>query len=392
MRGSKTPRLSSQDQDNLDRLASLGLDVDPATGAIMDKGAFQGAFQGGQDLNKEPDDHFGPMVESTSTTQTVSSFDKTEEEPVDGVLPAPAAEPVPEPHKVKDGEQTPEGLAKREADARKAQQELSKTQLKLEKTLGEVNKRFGDLDDQVNKRFGDLDDQINKLAALQATMGSVPSDLNPADAETVSQYRRDYPEAVGVMESIVAPFCTQLSQVREQLNAVVRQQGEFFTKVKEEEVFGGVYSQIPKERVQQITDSPAFIEWLSDQSSAIRKLYVGILNETSRYSSEDALGVFKHFSKDTGTDVGLNGSHPHAHHAPPQMDRAPALRSGSALPPVPDSRRTTVTNEETPLAKDELLNFGQLMREASPEQRETLNKRLRLTQVEFDGDATARYI
>lgn len=375
-KSSRTIALSVNDRANQERLAALGIKVNP-DGTYEESGGK--AFEGQEEPNPPASgDPSAPVVESVSTVQTLASFEPLEEEPSEDVLPAqPAAEPIQEPlpAKPRDGEQTPEGLAKREADARAAQQAMSKAQAKLDKTLNEVN-----------RRFGDLDDQIQKLAALQTTVGSIPPDLNPADAATVAQYREDYPEAIGVMESLVAPIYNMLSQVREQINAVVKQQSEFFVRLKEEEVFGGVYSKIPKERVAQITESPEFIEWLSGQTPSVRKLYIGILNETSRYSAEEALGVFNHFSKDTGIDIGLNGSRlqPKPQRAPtPPMDSYPTLRTGSALPAAPTPQQVKhaeLPESERPLSPQEQRDFKQLVANAQgARERDMLYKRLNLT-------------
>lgn len=377
MKNSRTPRISANDQANLDRLESLGAKVDPITGAIsLDENVFQGSVPSGEELDPEM---IGSTAQVVSTSQTVSAFDRLDEgvetdlptdEVADEVPPAPA---VPE--------KKPEGLEKREADAREAQRQMSKTKLDLEKTMAAVN-----------RRFEDLDAQIQKYAALQATVGATPPDLNPADAAVLSDWRENQPEAVSVMEAIAAPLYQAISQLREQLNAVVNRQGEFFSKLKEEEVFGKIYSKIPENKVKQISESPEFIQWLSDLPPAIRRTYINILNETSAYTSEDALAIFKSFSRDTGVDVGLeSGGNNQPHHQPPPMDRAPSLRSGGALPEAAPVRRPAAPGELPPLSMEEAANFGQLMRDSqTPGERDILNKRLALTQLSFDGSGTTR--
>jgi hypothetical protein len=369
MRPSKQPRLSTQEQANLDRLQSLGVSIG-ADGAVqMDAGIFQGTADPTQLMDP---DEFGSGTEVASVTHTVSPFDRLEEDTPMEALPADEAavpEPVapPEAHR-----QTEEGLAKREADARKAQQEMSKTQARLDKTLSEVN-----------KRFADLDQHIRKLEVLQTTVGSVPTGMQPASSELVEQYRSDFPEPVAVMEAMVAPLYNTLAK----LNGQIETLSKFYADTQEEKVFSGVYKAIPKARVEEITQSVEFSNWLADIAPAIRNLYIKIMNETSNYSAEDALNVFSHFAKDTGIDVGLGRSATVPPPVVPAMDRAPSLRSGSALPrPVETQARNTNQNELRPLTMLEAQNFGRMIRDAQTnEERDILTKRLNLTQLNVDG-------
>jgi len=364
-------RPSPNDQSNLDNLAAMGIQVNP-DGSVQ---ALDDAFQGTSTLGT-PDPGYTGSQPTVSSTQDVHTYDRLEddgvEEPETGETQG-EVDPTPAPKKHGDGEQTPEGLAKREADARKAQQAMSKAQIKLDQTL-----------EAVNKRMVDLDDQIRKLEVIQVTAGTVPPELNPADSETVEQFRSDYPVETSVFEAMVAPVYAIIGQIREKLNAVVQQQGEYFSKVKESEVFAGVYAKIPESKVKQITDSPEFIEWLSSKPASKRNLYVNILNETSRYSPEEAIEVFSDFARDTGTDLGLNGK-PHTP-TPPAMDSAPRLRSGGALPEVPAPERRPESSELTPLSMQELASFGHNIQNLPPAEAAVLRKRFDLTQLNFNGN------
>ena len=366
-------RPSPNDQSNLDMLASMGIHVNPDGSVSSTDEAFQGTSSLGT-----PDPGYSGSTATVQTTQDVHTYDRLEEdgeeeETQPGVnLDEPEA-PLPPTKKPGDGEQTPEGLEKREASAREAQRQMSKAQAKLDETLK-----------LVNKRFGDLDDQIRKLEVIQATVGTLPPELNPADSETVNQFRADYPTETAVFEAMVAPVYNLISQIREQVQGIVQSQGAFFSKLKEDEVFTGVYAKIPEARVKQITDSPEFIEWLSEKPPAKRNLYVSIINETSRYSAEEALDVFSEFSKDTGTDIGLNGKTHHPTPAP-EMDSSPRLRSGNALPETPAPQRRTPT-ELTPLSSQELATFGHDIQNLPPGEAAVLRKRFELTQLNFNGN------
>ena len=363
--------VSPHDQAVLDNLKALGLDIDPATGkpSVVEGGAFQGLLPEAR----------GPVIIDSPEVVTVvpTSQDPeplVEEFPELSSSPEVVEEPVQEPK-----EEQLKGEAKREHDAREAQRQMSKTQLKLDKTVSEIN-----------RRQAELDEKLQKLSALQATTGIFPTDLNPADAETVKQYREEYGEAVSVMEAIVAPAFNAIAQVREQLNGIVQQWGEQTSRQKEEAVLGAVYSKIPKERVAQITESDEFIGWLSDKPQSKRNLYVDILNNTSRYSSEEALDIFSEFSKDSGIELGLGGKHhPAAKHQAP-MDKAPTLRTGNSLPPVTPHAQPIANDPNRPLTLDELSNFSELLSSARGEQKDILLKRLNATNINIDGNAYAQ--
>ena len=364
----KEPKPSPNDQAGLDILAQAGFVRDPETGQMV----HQESFQGGDDTTNDPGNPFGSEG-TVETVHTVIPGQDRLEVGEDDPLPTEevAEESAPPQKPIKDGAQTEEGLAKRESDAREAQRAMGKAQAKLEATLA-----------QVNKKFGDLDEQIQRLSTLQVTSGGIPTGLNPADAATVTQYREDYPEAVGVMEALTAPLYQIIGDLREQVKAVVQNQGQFFSKMKEEEVFSGIYQKIPKEKVASLTTDPVFLDWLANKPPVKGKYYVDVLNNTSRYTSEEALDVFKDFSRDTGVDLGLNGKPARAAHP---MDTAPRVRTGSALPPPPSPQPETPT-EDTPLSLTELATFGRDLQNARTErEREVLRKRFAASTINIDG-------
>ena len=361
----KSQPISPHDQATLDNLKSLGIELDESG---KPKAVEGGAFQ-------------GELFPAKSEPGIVSSPEVVTVQPLQQETPTPLQEePVEVPPVETTAELTQEtqeplkGEAKREHDARQAQREMSKTQLKLDKTVAEIT-----------RRQSELDEQLRKLTALQSTTGFYPESLNPADAATVAQYREDYGEAVGVMEAIVAPVYNVLSQLREQINGVVRQQGEYFGKLKEDEVLGAVYSQIPKDRVQQISESPEFVQWLASKPNSKRTLYVDVLNNTTRYSSEDALDIFAEYAKDTGINIMGSKPKPQA----PAMDRAPVLKSGSALPPAAPVQ-PIANDPNRPLSVSEFNNFSALLDAArTNEQKDILMKRLHSTPMNSKNVAFA---
>ena len=360
--------VSVNDQASIDSLKAFGIEMDADGKPKAVEGAFQGDLLPAKPV---PEVISGPETVTVQMTNleppTPLQEDTIEVPPVEPTAELPK-EVLPEPLK---------GEEKREHDARQAQREMSKTQLKLDKTVSEIT-----------KRQAELDEQLRKLTALQETSGFYPADLNPADAETVANYRQEYGEAVSVMEAIVAPVYKYLSQMREQINGVVKQQGEYFGKLKEEEVLGAVYSKIPKAKVQQISESPEFIQWLSNKPNSKRTLYVDVLNNTTKYSSEDALDIFAEYSKDTGIDLGMVGSKPKPQ--PPVMDRAPVLKSGSALPPAVAPVQQPTNDPNRPLSVSEFNNFSALLAEAKTnEQKDILMKRLHATPINSKNVAFA---
>jgi hypothetical protein len=372
--------ISDHDQAHVDLLKSVGLELDPVTmrPRVVDEKAFQGVTK--------PSDGIPEPVSGSQTVTVLPSAEpiEIEEEEIPAVPPVPiepeSTESLP-PKK-------PEGEEKRLQDTREAQQKLSKLDKKIQDKEAALNK----LSDDITRKQSALEDQINKLAALQATSGGIyPEHLDPADAETVANFRKEYPEAVSVMEAVVAPVYDALSKLSERVNGLLQQWGEQVSKQRETEILEGVYQKIPKERVDQIVKSDDFGEWLAGKPERKRLLYIDILNNTTKggYTSADALDVFDEFSKDTGVKLITNGKAPRRE--TPPMDETPRLRTGSALPTAapPAPARPNPSNELAPLSLQEAANFKYLLEEAPTlEARNILLQRLSLTQL--SGDATKR--
>lgn len=372
-KGAPAP-LDATAKANLDRLRSLGINVDPKTGE-----ATTTPFQGSPQPDTDPDE-LGPGVQATVTrTEPFQPDDRIVDDQPE--LPAEPSAAAPEPPPHEPGAQTPEGLAKREKDAREAQAAFSKAQAKLDKTLMTVE-----------QKMSDLNQKIDQLAALQVTTGGIPPDLNPADAATVAAYRENDPDAVGVMEAIAAPLYAQISSLQDRLSSVVNQVGDFLNEARQEKVLGKVYARIPKEKVDQITESPEFLTWLSETPEPLRASYIAIFNSTAKYSSDAALRALRDFGRDSGIDVGLDNKPAQAPRRPePQMPTTPALRSGSALPPpAPPHPRTQ--NEVTPLSPEERASWTADFANARTDaERNLLKARLAATEFNFNPGAFDRY-
>jgi uncharacterized protein YeeX (DUF496 family) len=378
-------RMDANATDTSNMLAQSGIKFNPETGKYE---AAEGSPFQGTAPTQDPDE-FGSTVrvEKPETTVTVDPFApiESDEEPQDHPEPEPEpVEPEPEPEPAspkleprKPGEQTEEGLRKREEDARAAQREMSKTQAKLDRTLQDVNQKV----QEVNRK-------IEQLASLQTTAVRVPEGMNPADAQMIAEFREDNELPMRVFDAMVAPLYAQQNTLTERLNAALQQVNDFISDQRNDQVLGQVYKQIPKDRVKEITDSPEFIGWLASLPRSVAGLYADILNKTSQYSPEEALKVFQDYSRDTGYDLGLKRAQAPAPKPAPAMDRAPALRSGSALPePAPNPSTQRQPAQVTPLTTDEAANYDSLLRQArTPQERDVLNKRLQLwTDLTFRG-------
>jgi hypothetical protein len=372
----KTPDPSPNDKATLDLLTRAGFTRDPETGAMV---ASEAVFEGGEPTTADPGNPFGSEGR-VETVQTIIPGAQDRLEPDDGGEDLPSeelAEPEPDAGgKPKSGDQTEEGLAKREADARAAQREMSKAKAKLDATL-----------ESVNRRISELDEKIEQLSTLQVAAGPVPMDLDPASQEVVNQWRQDEStkEAMQVMDAMVAPLYQIVGDLREAVNGITRKQGEFFAKTKEAEVFGGIYEKIPQAQVKQITESDTFLDWLGNKPPKKSALYVDVLNHTAKYTPEEALDIFREFSLETGTDIGL-AKPPKPRREPPPVDMGVSPRTGSALPEATPALPSTPT-EDTPLSLAELRTFGHDIQDPkrSEQEKAILRKRFAKSQINIDG-------
>lgn len=379
--GAGSPTLDSSARENLSRLESLGIKVDPATGALA--AVEGGPFQGTPNPTDDPND-LGSNVkvipqDPTVTIDPMAPLESDEPEPAPEPEPANEpesdTEPEPEPGR-KPGAQTEEGLKKREENARAAQREASKAQAKLDKTLRDVNDRLAALDQKLQE----------VTAAPRAKEGSfLPPDLSPADQKAIAEFREDNPEAVGYLDALVSPLYNQLSVLSDRLNAGLQQVGQFVSEQRSGQMFSEVYQQVSKAKLDAAND--ALVEWLAtihEGDPETARHYADVLNDgTGRYKPAAALRILKQFSNETGYDLSVNGPAPKP---VPEMDKAPALRSGSALPqpaPKPANQRPSAL---VPLTDAEAANFDDILARArTEEERGVLMKRAQLWTEHLTG-------
>jgi hypothetical protein len=394
------PKLSLNDQAALDKLNDrLGIKVDPKTGALSSDSGFQvnvdaegkatvmrdttvqgSVFEGDEDPVDGSDTGFGSTLLQTEHEAVVSPLEQDRLESESGDLPSDEAVPDPE---IEAQPEKSKGLDKREADARKAQSEMMKTKNSLDKTKLEVEARIAE--------FQDLVQQAEVLKVTGSAF--VPPDLNPADEATISEYRRDFPEAVGVMEALVAPVYAALGQIREQVNATAQRLGEHFAKQRSEAVQAEIYKVIPAPRLEQIKSSPEFLDWLTNLPKKKQNyIFAAMDGPASTLDPNDVLEVLKDFSRATGQDIGINAPAPAPQRRDrPAMDTAPVTGTGSALPEAPRAARN---NQLRPFTTEEMLQPGFLktgLSEGSPQEREIFRKRLELSQqLNFDGRSASQ--
>jgi hypothetical protein len=268
-------------------------------------------------------------------------FDRLEDddlnpEPLPGDLPA-----EDEGDATGDTDPKAKGLEKREADAREAQRQLGKMEARLKaENLA------------LDQKLADIDQKLQQMAALQATVGVLPDDLDPASAEVLADWKENQTEAVQVMQAIVAPLYKMVSSLREQTQGITQRLGEYFAKTRREEVEKGIYAVVPKAKVDALMQDPTFLDWMGARPPVKRRMYVDVLQNTSNYTPEDALEILREFSRDANVDLGLNGGTAPA--APRRMPTSPSLRSGGALPEPSREPQRPPSERLTPLSQAEL--------------------------------------
>ena len=344
--------ISASDKERIEELKAMGITLDANGNPTGDP------FQGTPTPGASPDD-LG-LEEDDDPPEPFARLQEDDPEPLPGDDPAAQIQdPEPEPA-------TPRGLEKREQDARKAQSEMSKTEARLK--ILEAN---------LNQKADSIDAQLQQLAALQATVGTLPADLDPADASTLAQWREDQPELIQVMHALIAPYHQAIGQMREQVTGLTRQLGEFLSKTKSNEVLGQLYGKVPKEKLEALQGEPKFIDWLSRKPERKRAIYLDYMVNTSRYTPDDVLDMLDEFSLATGYDLGMKTAP--AKPERPAPPSAPRLRSGSALPEPEAPRRPDPNAELTPLSPDEMANISDLLGKATPQQSDLYQKRLALS-------------
>lgn len=367
-----TAIISPNDKDAYDRLASLGIQVDPATGEVKAKEGSP--FWGGttDDNQQDGSDYRSPKIVDVSQTEVVLPGGDAlgvENETESQHQEEPAATPAPQPKQTPT--QTEEGLAKREASAREAQREMSKTQAKLEKTL-----------DEVNRKQAALEAQIKELAAMKALPFKAP-ELTPADEGAAREFRLELPEYANYVDAQLAPIYAQFASMETRINGVIDQLGGYLSNQKFEQVLNAVYSRVPKHVVDEVTGSEQFASWIGSLPRKIQETYLDIMNKTTDYTAEDAFGVLRHYSQDSGVPIqGLTDKKApeQPKQTPPKQSPYPNLRSGSALPAV--SKPKPSPDAITPLSADELSRFSDLIGPysgLSDHQRDILKQRLAVT-------------
>jgi hypothetical protein len=382
MRGAK-PKSGPAEQANLAFLREHGVELDPETGRVSAITLPQAEHYDQQD----PAEDGGPDIEVVSVERTVN-YDPLGDEADDHGLPG-------DPNPADDGRQSdhqqdpePKGLDKRIQDSKDAQRSFSRAKAEAEALIEKVEKR---------QRF--LDEQIQKLATLQATRGSIPTDLTPASDEEVAEFRKDYEPYLRVIHAAIAPIYSLVSELRERVDTLVRINGDNLAKEREDQVFGAIYKAIPKADLEKVLSSQGFLDWHRSLPPTIRNAYKDILENTSAYTAEDAFDVLKRYSYDTGVKVLKQSGERSTRRETPEMDSAPSLRSGGALPEAARSQRQQ-PNDAQPLSRAEQMSFTQLLQghdveltdgsviygARTEEEKAILRKRLTRTPMNFDGD------
>jgi hypothetical protein len=341
MSGSKTyEKLSAHERAQREKLAKLGIVIDPENGPSFS-----------EDSAETPNPAIvGSELPDESVEDPGSDAD-TGEEDIDRYAPI---EPVDEDTDADsplgdDPTPAPKGVDKRIHDAKAAQREMSKAQVKLDAMHANLE-----------QKILLLDSKMKEMKDLRKSLDQVASDFSPADAETVRLYREADEDAFRVMQSVVAPALKAVAELSDRLAKLEAHNADS----RADRIFEEIYRSIPKERIDELSVDPVFQGWLSALPKKIQSTYRYILGSTADLDSPaDALAVFSHFTRDTGVPTLVNGKAPKRERIP--VDSIPDLRTGSSLPRIPEkssARQTQKPNGEfEPLSIEERSNFKKLI-------------------------------
>lgn len=344
MSGSNTyERLSAHERAQREKLAKLGVIIDPEKGATLVPNEVPTPEPEVLDPELPSDDVEDPEDPGEGSEPGEAIPGRYEElEPADG---DPGTDLLPD----NDSAPPAGGEPKRAYDARDAQRRMSKAQVKLDAMHANLE-----------QKLLLVDSKLKELKDLRKSLDQVAADFSPADAETVKLYREADEDAFRVMQSVVAPALKAVAELSDRLNQMEAQNANS----RADRIFQEIYQAIPKERVEELTKGPQFLGWVNTLPKRLRLTYVDILNNTSELeSAADALAVFSHFTRDTGIPTLVNGKAPKRERPP--VDTVPSLRTGSSLPPaVPRqlAHQPQKTNgEPKPLSIAERSNFKKLI-------------------------------
>ncbi len=370
--GMKNSRMPAHLQSNRDQiaadLAKLGLSEGGSVALAEESaGGEEGLTETG--LSDEAD----PGLGEGTLTQTVDRFGKLQEETTEedhpGEAPADSSRELPD----EAPKENPKGLEKREVDARDAQRAMSRTQVKLDAT-----------EKRIDEKFKSLSEMIARLTKLQGTVGQIPEDFPLASDETMATWKKDYVEALSVINTQIAPVYRLLSTLQEQVNQLVSVQTETYTKARAAETLDVVYAQIPQPLAKRIAESQEFFDWYQDQPVDMQPIIKRAIEATDTVDPKTTLKIYRDFSRDTGIQIPGLDETPAAPIARPRMDTHPSLRGGGPRVRV----RTPIRANDTtaPLSIQELNNYQALLAQASEPEKAILRKRMALTSITLNGE------
>lgn len=339
--------------------------------------------RGGEQVDDQPGLQLNPDAGTVDSVATVDPFrklgDETQTQEVPGESPAP----------LDDGLGTGEegelkGMAKREQDARDAQRAMSKVQLKLDKTMEQINSMMSDL----GERQARLEESIQRLSTMRATTGEVPADLTPASDEVMDTWKNDYAEALSVIDARVAPLYASVSRFEARMSELVGMFEQARRATREQEIESEVYSKIPKATLKRVVESEVFVKWFQEQSPEYQTVIRNAVEKTTTVHPKTTLKVFRDFSSDTGIQIpGLN--QPAQHQPQPEsMDTTPLPRGGVLTARMRQAPANNLAN--TPLSPSELMNLKNTMATSTEAEKAILRQRLSLTQININGDASVK--
>ena len=373
LRQSRTPAHLQANTERLSAgLEALGLQADPE------------AMQGGERPGAEQDGlHTDPIPGDLEAVATVDPFRALgEEERVPGTSEDLSASQDGDLETGEGG--GPSGLTKRELDARDAQRRMSKVQVKLDKTVEAIESMMSAL----GERQAGIEAMLQRLSTMRTTTGEIPDDITPASDEVMAVWKKDYDEALSVIDYRVAPLYASLSKCEARIEELVGaiEQSRRVSKVQEIET--EVYSKIPKATLKRIVESDVFVHWFQDQSPEYQAVIRNAVEKTTMVHPKTTLKVFRDFSSDTGIQIpGLTAQQAQQLETV-QMDTAPQPRGG--VQPVRQRQAPANVLANTPLSNTELMDLKNTMARSTEAEKAILRQRLALTQINVNGDGSAQ--
>lgn len=343
----------AQRRSNREHLAALGINLDGGKPKFIGPGSEDEAPEAPEEREQALGEQEGE-----------EGAEEQEESPESLLIKEPPAEPTPDLRK-----EALKENAEGSKDFRKAMKRLEAAESRIQKREQELDSKL-DVLKQRESAFAKI---------MEKVITTAPSAMVAQDP-VVKDFHDTYPEFGAVLEKYHAATVSMVEGLRKEFLSLA---GEMRTVVAEEaadRVLGKVFTKYPD--AKEVVASEEFQSWLASLPPTIASTYTNIIQETSKYTAEDAIAVLDTFAAWRASQGMIPASQPapakpnapRRPAAPPPApgDGMPAARRGAAPPMGSDALR--------PLSQQELSEYSLLFSRATTlEQRALLRKRMELT-------------